>query len=1199
MAFYADLHVHSKYSRATSRDCDLEHLAWWARRKGISVVATGDFTHPAWFDELREKLVPAEPGLFRLAPEIEREVERNLPPACRGPLRFLLEVEISTIYKKGEKTRKVHHLIYAGSFATAARFRERLGQIGNLASDGRPILGLDSRHLLEITLEAGDDAYLVPAHIWTPWFSALGSKSGFDSVTECYGDLAGHLFAVETGLSSDPPMNWRVSALDRYTLVSNSDAHSPPMLGREACAFDCDLDYFAIRRALESGEGYRGTVEFFPEEGKYHLDGHRACGVRLEPEETRRHQGRCPTCGKPVTVGVMHRVEALADRAEAIPPAGAAAYRCLVPLPEVVGEIWEVGPRSKRVEGTVAGLVSRLGPELEILERTAVEEVERSGGELLAEALRRLRAGRVRREAGYDGEFGVIRLFEPGEIGARGPGVSLFGPDFGGGAARRGGGRGEGEDDGEGKVADERDREPPRRAGGPATAEPSGNAGTRRWAEGDEGAETGAAEVAPQLGPGAGVRATFRPDTGELSGAAGASAASEPAAAEPAPAHVLAAALPPPAGPTQLPLLGVASVLAALDPEQRAAAAVTAGPLLVVAGPGTGKTRTLTHRLAHLVAEAGVAPERCLAVTFTRRAAAEMRERLAALLGRRADAIVVTTFHGLGAAIVREHQAALGLPGDFRVADAARCAELAAAAWGRPAREAAQLLAELGRRRREPIEAAGLARPGRPEPGIEAAGLARSTPPADEPRAKDLPVAAAPPAAEPPLPAEPIEAAGLARPTAAAADLAAAYEEALRRRGLVDFDDLLGLPVGLFDARPDLRDRYRERFVHLSIDEYQDVDALQYRLVRQLAPPGANLCAIGDPDQSIYGFRGADVGFFLRFTADYPGTHVVHLHRNYRSSRVIVGAALSVIRPASLAGEDRRLEAMLPLPPERIVVAEAADEAEEAEGVARAIEELLGGTSYYSLDSGRVGGDAGRDLSFGDFAVLYRTAAQAAPVAEALGRAGIPFQERTHEPLASRPGVAALVRALREEETEEAAPARSVESRLRRTAERLRGSGEAGTAAATLAAAAEVLAPLATRSGDDRERFLAEVALGAEVDTLDPRAERVALLTLHAAKGLEFPVVFVVGCDDGLLPLVWPGGEAAADPGEERRLFFVGVTRAQALLYLTRARRRRLWGAERETRPSPFLADIEEALLAHRRGPRAERPPGPRQLRLL
>ena len=288
MRFHADLHVHSKYSRATSRDLDLEHLAAWAARKGLTVVATGDFTHPAWRTELKEKLVPAEPGLFRLRPEIEQAVAEGLPSACRTPVRFMLEVEISTIYKKAEKTRKVHHLIYAPDFATADRISERLARIGNIASDGRPILGLDSRDLLEITLTSSPDAYLIPAHIWTPWFAALGSQSGFDSIAACYGDLADHIFAVETGLSSDPPMNWRLSMLDRYRLVSNSDAHSPGKLGREATTFDCALDYFALRKALETGQGFVGTVEFFPEEGKYHLDGHRKCGVKFSPRETSR-----------------------------------------------------------------------------------------------------------------------------------------------------------------------------------------------------------------------------------------------------------------------------------------------------------------------------------------------------------------------------------------------------------------------------------------------------------------------------------------------------------------------------------------------------------------------------------------------------------------------------------------------------------------------------------------------------------------------------------------------------------------------------------------------------------------------------------------------------------------------------------------------------------------------------------------------
>ena len=417
MSFIADLHIHSKYSRATSRQLDLEHLWIWAQRKGITVVGTADFTHPGWFAELEQKLAPAEPGLFRLRPELERELAGEVPDACRGEVRFLLSVEISNIYKRDDRTRKVHNLILAPDLAAASRLNAALDRIGNITSDGRPILGLDSRDLLELTLEASDEAALIPAHIWTPWFSALGSRSGFDSIEQCYADLAGHIFAVETGLSSDPPMNWRLSALDRYTLISNSDAHSPAKLGREANIFHCGLSYPEMMAALRDrgGAGFGGTIEFFPEEGKYHLDGHRKCGMRLWPEETRRLAGVCFECGKPLVLGVMNRVEQLADRPDGSRPDGAAPFRSLVGLAQVLGEVHGVGQGTKTVARHLDRLTRAFGAELGILQEVPLEDLHRHGGSLLQEAVRRMRDGEVHIQGGFDGEYGVVRLIEPSE----------------------------------------------------------------------------------------------------------------------------------------------------------------------------------------------------------------------------------------------------------------------------------------------------------------------------------------------------------------------------------------------------------------------------------------------------------------------------------------------------------------------------------------------------------------------------------------------------------------------------------------------------------------------------------------------------------------------------------------------------------------------------------------------------------------
>lgn len=417
MKFIADLHIHSHFSRATAKNLNFENIYIAAQLKGITVVGTGDFTHPGWFTEIKEKLVPAEEGLFKLKDEIADKCDQKIPLECRGMVRFILVSEISSIYKKNNKTRKIHNLVFIPELDLAEKFNSKLDKIGNIKSDGRPILGLDARDLLEILLETSEEAFLIPAHIWTPWFSLLGSKSGFDTLEECFEDLSTYIFAVETGLSSDPAMNWRVSGLDGLTLVSNSDAHSPLKLGREANIFNTKLSYKSIKSALESGDpnSFLGTFEFYPEEGKYHLDGHRKCEMRFWPDKTRKLDGRCPICKKPLTLGVLYRVEELADRPEGVKPKRHHPFYSIIPLVEILSEILKVGPGSKKVVGNYRALLEKLGPEINILNKLNIKTIEKAGGPLLGEAIARMRRNEVVILPGYDGEFGTIKIFNPNE----------------------------------------------------------------------------------------------------------------------------------------------------------------------------------------------------------------------------------------------------------------------------------------------------------------------------------------------------------------------------------------------------------------------------------------------------------------------------------------------------------------------------------------------------------------------------------------------------------------------------------------------------------------------------------------------------------------------------------------------------------------------------------------------------------------
>jgi uncharacterized protein (TIGR00375 family) len=387
----------------------LEPLWKWAQLKGITVLGTGDFTHPAWLGQLNEKLEHDGRGLYRLKSKYEHSVE--VLNSCQSNVFFLLSAEISCIFRKGGKTRKVHCLLFVPELVQAAKISSALARIGNISSDGRPILGLDAKDLLKIVLDITPDALFVPAHVWTPHFSIFGAESGFDSLEECFEDLSPFIYAIETGLSSDPSMNWRLSSLDRLTLMSNSDAHSPSKLGREANILDTVLSFDDIARAIKTKKGFLSTIEFFPEEGKYHHDGHRACQVCFSPQETIKHNAICPKCGKRLTIGVAHRMEILADRNNGFVPANAPPFTSAIPLVEILSEVISVGPQSKAVEKQYISLLSLLGSEFTILLKTSLSDITSASNAKVAEAISRMRDGAIKIKPGYDGEYGRISIF--------------------------------------------------------------------------------------------------------------------------------------------------------------------------------------------------------------------------------------------------------------------------------------------------------------------------------------------------------------------------------------------------------------------------------------------------------------------------------------------------------------------------------------------------------------------------------------------------------------------------------------------------------------------------------------------------------------------------------------------------------------------------------------------------------------------
>nr|WP_104372904.1 UvrD-helicase domain-containing protein [Desulfocucumis palustris] len=1110
--FIADFHIHSKYSRATSRECVPEILDLWARRKGLGLIGTGDFSHPAWRRELREKLIPSEEGLYTLKDDFRKE--DDVMGAGFKP-RFIVSGEISSIYKKNGKVRKVHNLLLLPSLEHAEALSHRLEAIGNLHSDGRPILGLDSRDLLEITLDVCADAIFIPAHIWTPHFSLFGAYSGFDDIRECFGDLTDYIHALETGLSSDPPMNWRLSALDRFTLVSNSDAHSPGNLGREANLFDTSLSYPHIALALQDRDagGFYGTIEFFPEEGKYHYDGHRNCKVCLKPADTNTASGICPVCGGRLTVGVLHRVEALADRAEGFVSPAAKHFESLVPLHEVIAASTGLTAASVKVRRKYNELMRELGPEFFILRQAPLGDIELKAGPLVAEGIRRLRLGKVEIKPGYDGEYGKIKILDKSEIGLFSGQLCLFN--------------------------EKKDKEQlmPKDAG-------------------DKKDPLGKAVPGPVL-------TDARPQEKDLKAA--------------------------PRFSPEIPH--------GLNREQREAVCAAAPAVAVIAGPGTGKTKTLVSRVAHLVENCGVSPSGITAVTFTNKAAGEMRERLAKHFGNRrtVKAMNIGTFHSVCLQILSRQNG----KENITVIDEY---------------DALPMVGDI----------------------LKSLGLKNS--PRDVLRGISLIKSGAwPGEAKTDMPSGVYE----------------LYCAQLERYGVLDYDDILLnvlRPLERGDAGRMEDKSLRDSWSHLLVDEFQDINMVQYRLIREWSRNSASIFVIGDPDQSIYGFRGAEPRCFERFFKDFPCARQIRLIQNYRSTPEIIRCALSVISRKTAGGSEPALEAKRESGVKARLL-EAEDEFGEARFVAREISRMVGGIDMLDAHSpskkaGPKRPASGCQRGFSDIAVLYRTNRQSEILEQCLLKEGIPYVVAGRGEFLAEPQIRRAVaffrfllnpRALVSLRLCLKASVSCPAELVREIIESYAGSGKN---AADLAGILEGLLP--SHDSDSLRKFiellrkyeplvsgerpqklieswisdnalgelkcmelflhtavlhesmpslLQNLLLGRESDVTRSggrkyRRDAVSLMTLHGAKGLEFPAVFLCGVKDGMIPL--KNSRDDNNPEEERRLFYVGLTRARDELILLTSRPR-----------SPFLSDMSEECLVTEDALARRQAPAVEQFRLF
>jgi len=1085
MKFTADLHIHSKYSRATAKNLDLENLYHVAQIKGIQVVGTGDFTYPDWINDIESKLEPAESGLFRLKKEIARDIDKDIPQSCKHPVRFILQTEISNIYKKDDRVRKNHNLIYFPDIKSVKRFNTRLDAIGNIKSDGRPILGLDAVDLLRLMLDIDDTGFFVPAHIWTPWFSMFGSKSGFDSMEECFGDLTKYIFAIETGLSSDPPMNWRIQDLDDVRLISSSDAHSPGYLGRNASVFDTDLSFAHIRDALEKNDlnAFQGTLDMYPHHGKYHYDGHRKCNVCLNPADTAKLNGRCPDCGGILTLGVLYRVQELATRPEGYQPHNRQGFKSIIPLADILSEIFQVGPKTKKVSTYYSKAIETLGPELEILVDRSLEEIKASGVPFLAEAIEKMRTGDVKIDPGYDGEFGRVKLFTRKEKEIlQGERYPLFDLPV----------------------------KKQRKGSTPSKVKPS-NIKKRSKQKNKKGATDKPAKR----------KGSFSQDN-------------------------------------------ALDLLKGLNPEQQQAVNSTAPAIVIQAGPGTGKTRTLTAKIASLISVQDVAPSSILALTFTNKAARELSTRIKKYLPQTRhqsddNRPLSATFHSFCLKLLKRFASF-----DNSIADDTLRLFLIRKAIGKTykktqIRQIDVLISQCKQKLLSPVDDLGDIE--QQWPGFS--GVYKC------------------------------------------------YQRLCQEYKVVDFEDLIFLTVRLLNQDTSVLDQIQQQYRYIFIDEYQDLNFGQYELTKKIAA-GSNIVVIGDPDQSIYGFRGSDNAYFKSFPMDFPNCKKITLSHNYRSTQTILDASFQMISRSAesndtmkIFSDDKRLQ--------KLMIKESANEYAEAVVIARMIEQLVGGTSFFSMDAGKIESMGQKEYSFSDFAILYRTRNQAKFFMEALEKQGIPFQTADKKSWFEMEQIKPLISLCKmmagkdshldneqvykwlegnpKSQADTSENQVDISDKLGQMKIRVQGMDTVSTLKTLVktfeketvidnnsqtSQAFDTLLDIASLY-NDLSSFLDELTLNRDVDCLRFQTEKVSLMTMHAAKGLEFAVVFVAGCEKGLIPFA-KDGQNVDNLEEERRLFYVAMTRAMEILCLTYAKKRSIYGISKKRQRSFFIEDIERKL---------------------